>query len=691
VAELVPAPIGRLARRLVREWEREGKAFDLNRSRVWSGSEALDLGVGVHGRWAATPLGPAAGPHGQMAQNVLLSYLAGSRVIELKTVQVRDDLRIPRPCIDAPNIAFNVEWSQELRLAESLREYVTASMLIEIAEAAGITGGAPGERLFEVSLGYDLAGIGSAAMRSWIDGIKDCRGHVDAARQELVGDLRRFRDLEFRSELSRQVTLSTFHGCPAREIESIVRLLMEEMGLDVTVKLNPMLLGRARVDALLRDLLGYAELETRSEDFDRDLRWDDALALIDRSGERARAAGRSFGVKLSNTLVVRNHRKVLPATEEVMYLSGQPLHVLTLSLLADLRRARLEVPVSFSAGVDAANFSDCVSLGLAPVTVCTDLLRPGGYGRLSRYLGNLEAAMRSAGAASIEEFIVVAQGRGDDAVRAVVGDEDLAGTLCGALSGGAANLRRALAGAGAEALHPRIVAAAAALNTERVAQRVLGEPRYRALRNRSTPKKIGRRLWEFDCLSCDKCIWVCPNDALFVYECAPFSAEAPRIRVVSGETVQEPGPTLEVRERKQIGCFHDFCNSCGNCDTFCPEDGGPHLKKPGFFGSREGWERMKGTDGFYAESTAEGAVAFARLRGAEYRLKVDRTSGLDRFEGCGVAVEVVHGERRVVRSWVLPGAPEGQIMDVMAYLHTVTAVEGALDPRRANPVNAEVP
>ena len=39
------------------------------------------------------------------------------------------------------------------------------------------------------------------------------------------------------------VTLSTFHGCPPDEIEAIVEFLMEEMGLHVTVKLNPTLLG----------------------------------------------------------------------------------------------------------------------------------------------------------------------------------------------------------------------------------------------------------------------------------------------------------------------------------------------------------------------------------------------------------------------------------------------------------------
>jgi putative selenate reductase len=61
-----------------------------------------------------------------------------------------------------------------------------------------------------------------------------------------------------------------------------------------------------------------------------------------------------------------------------MYLSGEPLHVITLNLVERYRRARPEVPISFSAGVDGRNFADCVALGFTPVTTCTDLLRPGG-------------------------------------------------------------------------------------------------------------------------------------------------------------------------------------------------------------------------------------------------------------------------------------------------------------------------
>ena len=93
-----------------------------------------------HGHRAATPLGPAAGPHDQLVQNIVLSWLAGSRIIELKTVQILDELKIPRPCIDATNVGYNVEWSQELKLEQSLREYVGAAMFIEILKASRLLG-----------------------------------------------------------------------------------------------------------------------------------------------------------------------------------------------------------------------------------------------------------------------------------------------------------------------------------------------------------------------------------------------------------------------------------------------------------------------------------------------------------------------------------------------------------------------
>src|SRR5579883_2588510 len=140
MAELHPIPLPLLWRRAVLEYEREGKIFDLPKSKIFRGIPGLDLSVIFHGHRASTPLGPAAGPHGQLAQNIVLSWLGGSRIIELKTVQILDRLRIPRPCIDIANVGYNVEWSQELTLEQSLREYVKAAMLLEIFKASGLAG-----------------------------------------------------------------------------------------------------------------------------------------------------------------------------------------------------------------------------------------------------------------------------------------------------------------------------------------------------------------------------------------------------------------------------------------------------------------------------------------------------------------------------------------------------------------------
>ena len=63
---------------------------------------------------------------------------------------------IPRPCT-LKTIGYNVEWSQELKLEQSLHEYVRA-MLIEILKASGKLKMAPGfgEVIYDMSVGYDL-------------------------------------------------------------------------------------------------------------------------------------------------------------------------------------------------------------------------------------------------------------------------------------------------------------------------------------------------------------------------------------------------------------------------------------------------------------------------------------------------------------------------------------------------------
>src|SRR5680860_1422397 len=75
-----------------------------------------DQHLGLFGETMETPVGPAAGPHTQLAQNIVASYLSGSRFFELKSVQIMDELEFPKPCILAEDEAYNTEWSTEITI-----------------------------------------------------------------------------------------------------------------------------------------------------------------------------------------------------------------------------------------------------------------------------------------------------------------------------------------------------------------------------------------------------------------------------------------------------------------------------------------------------------------------------------------------------------------------------------------------
>src|ERR1700693_3320419 len=152
MSELVPIPLPLQLTRAFLEYEREGKIFDLPKAKFFRGLSGLDTSVTLHAHPAANPVGPATGPHDQLVQNIVLSWLAGSRIIELKTVQIMDELKIPRPCIDATNVGYNVEWSQELKLEQSLREYVGAMMFLESLKDSHLLGeDLPGDTIFDMS------------------------------------------------------------------------------------------------------------------------------------------------------------------------------------------------------------------------------------------------------------------------------------------------------------------------------------------------------------------------------------------------------------------------------------------------------------------------------------------------------------------------------------------------------------
>ena len=583
LARLTPYPFAALVRRVFRELDRRQAIFDLPARAFFLGDARKDLSVRVHGRPASTPFGPAAGPHTQLAQNIVLAWLGGGRVIELKTVQANDELSIPRPCIDVQTVGYNIEWSQELKIEQTLEECAKASMLIEILVASGALALAPdaARTVFDMSVGYDLAGISGGRVQAFVHGMLDAREVVERLRRQIPDEFRRYRDLDFSSRLSDTVTLSTFHGCPHGEIERIVEFLFRQHGLHVTIKLNPMLLGKPEALRLLHDVLGYDDIRVPDSAFDRDTTWDHAVALADRLGRTADGLGLGFGVKFANTLIVENRGTSLSPGQAEAYLSGPPLHVLAMHLVRRFRRQFGDrYPISFSGGIDRGNFADAVALGLAPVTVCTDLLKPGGYARAHGYLQALVERMDACDAATIDDFVLRAHGM--DPARSIAG----------------AKLR----------------------NTDIYVERATGDPRYARSRNSRTTKKIGRSLQLFDCLACDKCVPLCPNDANFTFVIPAGEIPIVKLRQENGMWRRVEEGTIAIEAGHQVGNFADFCNDCGNCDVFCPEDGGPYLVKPRVFGSRDGWDRS-GLDGFYFERRDREDLVLGRFGGQAFELR----------------------------------------------------------------------
>ena len=617
----------------IRDSESADSIFDLPSKSFFLGREGRDYSVPFHDKRAPTPLGPASGPQTQMAQNLVLSWLCGCRILELKTVQILDELEIPRPCIDMETIGYNVEWSQELKLEQSLHEYVKGAMLIEILKASGKLKMAPGfgEVIYDMSVGYDLKGIQTERVQDYIRGMKDASAVVEHYRKQIPDRFSQFRDLDFPTNLSNSLTLSTFHGCPPDEIERIIDFLLNEHSLNCIIKLNPTLLGEERVRELLQGVMGYEAVNVPSKAFQTDTSWDQAQGFVQRLGVTADQLGLGFGVKFSNTLIVENHRSFFPESEKEMYLSGPPLHVLATNLVDRFReRFGDHYPISFSAGIDRKNFADAVAIGLTPITSCSDLLKAGGYSRATTYFRELDSRMDRLGVNTIPDYIIKAYGNAEQALSECGKDaEDSKIDFCRkALEEGTSLLEAA-----GENLYGRWLSQCKLLNTQTYSENATLDQRYALVKNSKPPTKVGSMLELFDCLTCDKCIPVCPNDANFMLSIPPEQVPVKTLTFQDGSWSVEESGKLVLEKKHQIANFADFCNECGNCDIFCPEDGGPYVLKPRFFGSRESFREFSNHDGFFIERNNGGDTVLARFSQDEYESTL--MNGEVQFSGPG--------------------------------------------------------
>ena len=386
---MTPMSFEQLVEWVLQEKKKRGTVFGQHHAYRADGTHNRTM----FGRTLETPIGPAAGPHTQMTQNIVAAYYAGSRFFELKTVQIMDGEElaacINRPCIKADDEGYNCEWSTELTVPQAMEEYIKAWFLLKVIAKEFGLGDMNGFQ-FNVSVGYDLAGIQSPKVDTFLNSMKhaedteifkNCKAylleHADWFEHVTTEDIE-----QIPPEICNSVTLSTLHGCPPQEIERISMYLLTEKGFHTFVKCNPTLLGYEFARKTM-DEMGYDYIQFGDFHFKDDLQYEDAVPMLTRLMNTAKERNLEFGVKITNTFPVDVKQNELPSEE--MYMSGKSLYPLSISLAAKLAKefdGRLRI--SYSGGADYYNIERIVDAGIWPVTVATTLLKPGGYQRLTQ-------------------------------------------------------------------------------------------------------------------------------------------------------------------------------------------------------------------------------------------------------------------------------------------------------------------
>jgi putative selenate reductase len=380
-------PFGQLIDWALGEYEKEGSIFGVRK--IYSHDPTKNLEI--FGEKTELPFGLAAGPHTQLAQNIITGYVAGARFFELKTVQVIDGESLPveKPCILARDEVYNVEWSTELYVSQALEEYIKGWFAIKLLSRELGLGGADGF-VYNMSVGYDLEGIKSEKINNYIEGLKNAENtdYWKICKRWALDNIKRFKNVDksfiegIKPQICNSITLSTLHGCPPDEIERIAAYLMKEKGLHTFVKCNPTLLGYEYARRTMNNR-GFGYIEFSEHHFENDLQFEDAVPMVERLIDLAKSLSLQFGVKLTNTLPVINSAGELPGDE--MYMSGRSLFPLSIEVANRFSKAfDGKLRISFSGGADIRNIAELCDAGIWPVTIATTVLKPGGYERVNQ-------------------------------------------------------------------------------------------------------------------------------------------------------------------------------------------------------------------------------------------------------------------------------------------------------------------
>jgi putative selenate reductase len=490
---------------------------------------------------------------------------------------------------------------------------------------------------------------------------------------------------------------------------------------------------------MLNSTLGYEDIAVSPKAFKPHLTFVQTIKITKSMYEVARNLGRTLGLKFINPLMVENRKGYFDT--ELMYLSGPPLHVFALQIVKKFREAlgniHSHIPMAFSAGVDDKNFADVVSANLAPVTVCTDILKPPGFTKLSGYLKELGEKMQAVEAINVPDYVMKRFGHEMDGVHDVFAklrkevrnlgqrlpEEEREETVrtqlqtfnqlelrvLNAMEENSDSLELLTTDAliitdtlkachqkfGGSVLMPptfkelyrEIISAVAIRNLETLFDQIIHNDRYTFARNSAVPQKEETELGLYDCISCGNCITICPSNANFVYHVSPSKITYVNYELTEDGLKEIEGGQFVIEKAYQIANFDDCCNECSVCAIHCPERGEPYTAKPKYFGRREDWEAYKDCDGFFVEKKDTVATIVGRIDGKEYTLSHD-TESIQAIFSDGVIQGVFeYPEGTLIDKDILDPKQIGHILDLKIYHLLITQLEGVLNDEDCNYIN----
>ncbi len=399
--------IEHLASWVLKEYDESQQIFGIHKDLFFTPDKNQAFTMERYGQFLETPIGVAAGPHTLRAQNLVAAWLCGARYFELGTVQTNEKLGLDRPSIDARGLVYSSVSSQELSLDESYNEYLKAWILLHVLRHKfGWSNENDPGFIFNMTLGCSLEGIQKYNVQKFLDKMENSKEALEE-KLNLVRKLYpKVDEIHIPTRLSNNVTLVAAEGVPSEEVEAMLMYLIQQRGYHTTLKLNPSLLGSKHLRHILNNKLDFNGIVS-DEIFENNLEYSQGVKIIENALVAAKEKSVDFGIKLTQGLKITGYKGTLLEDKGNVYMSGAPLHPIGVTLGAKLQNHfNGELDVSFSAGADCFNVHQILACGFKPITIASDLLRPGGYARQLQVLSNLKEAMAKEKAKNISDYIL---------------------------------------------------------------------------------------------------------------------------------------------------------------------------------------------------------------------------------------------------------------------------------------------